>query len=221
MESCYAIATCSGGTCESIYTGLIISLTIPGVWVASYYCFGCSNDRLNIEGVGSSDHVITTSLYYQGHSVSSRTTSYSGIERCICPIYIIDISCCCIIFTIVVCLDCISCTNYIWHLTRSQYWCCSWYSSQDCIGHYLWSNNWSDNIGIDRIQSRRNYYGVVPCLGWRNQRRDDMLLSCDKIYILSTITNILWNSIALNHMNWCWYHCQFKNSYTITTIFSL
>ena len=86
MESSNAIATINCFTHIGMDTCFSIYRVIPEIRITSFYGIGCTNDRLNIEGVGSSDQVITTSLYHQRHSVGSSATCNRGVERSVCPV---------------------------------------------------------------------------------------------------------------------------------------
>ena len=109
-------------------------------------------------------------------------------------------------------------TCYIHHSTSLQHWHRSWNSSQNSIGHHLWGYNRSNNIGIDRIQCWIYHYGITPCLGRRNQRRDNMFFLCNRIHITRTVANILCDGIMINFSNRCWNYGQMQLFDCITTI---
>ena len=203
-----------------IDTSLSIWLTIyrPQVRVTRTDCHAvhrtCSN-RLYIEYVSSSNHVIATRFYHQCHSVSISTTLNSSI--CVGPINIINICYRLRIIAIVVSGDCVNSTCHIRKSTLCQCWSCT-YCFQNSIRHYFWSNDRSNNKGVDWIQCCSYIYSIIPCLSWRNQRRNDMLFLSNWINIACTITNVLRNSITFNLINWCWDYGQLQDSDTITTI---
>ena len=155
-------------------------------------------DRLNIESVGSSDHIITTSLYHQGHSVGSSATRNNIIERSIGPIDVIDISDCFRVIAIVVSHDSCNSTSHIRNKSLCQDWCSARDSSKHFIGHHLRSHNRSDHVGIHRILTLRNGYRIIPSFSRRNQGRDDVLLVCNRIYIFCTIARVIINSLLVN-----------------------
>ena len=144
--------------------------------------------------------IVTTSFNHQCHCVGSCTTCYYCIERSNGPIYIIHISNCIIVITLVVSLDSINCTYYVRKLTDFQHWHRSWNSSQNRIGHHLRSYDWSNNIGIDRIQGWIYHYCIAPCLSRRNEWRDNVLLTCDRINILCTVTHKISDGLGLYYM---------------------
>ena len=113
MEGSYTIATINCFTHIGMDTCFSIYRVIPEIRVTGFYDIGCTNDRLNIEGVDSSDHVITTSLHYQCHIVSSSATRNNGIERRLSPIDRIYVCNRLIVFALIVSLDSIKCTSYI------------------------------------------------------------------------------------------------------------
>ena len=113
MEGSYTIATINCFTHIGMDTCFSIYRVIPEIRVTGFYDIGCTNDRLNIEGVDSSDHVVTTSLYNQCHSVGSSATCNRGVERSLSPIDRIYVCNRLIVFALIVSLDSIKCTNYI------------------------------------------------------------------------------------------------------------
>ena len=165
--------------------------------------------------MSSSNHVIATRFYHQCHSVSISTTLNSSI--CVGPINIINICYRLRIIAIVVSGDCVNSTCHIRKSTLCQCWSCT-YCFQNSIRHYFWSNDRSNNKGVDWIQCCSYIYSIIPYLSWRNQRRNDMLFLSNWINIACTITNVLRNSITFNLINWCWDYGQLQDSDTITTI---
>ena len=93
----------------------------------------------------------------------------------------------CVIHIIVV-LDCLQSTGYIYFLACLQYWCCTWDCSQHFCSHYYRSNDRSNNIIIDS-NSCFGFSSYRPCQQcWINQRRNNMFLTCN-IYILCAVTD--------------------------------
>ena len=113
MEGSYTIATINCFTHIGMDTCFSIYRVIPEIRVTGFYGIGCTNDRLNLEGMGSSNLVVTTSLYHQGHSVGSNATFNRGIERSLSPIDRIYVCNRLIVFALIVSLDSIKCTSYI------------------------------------------------------------------------------------------------------------
>ena len=112
VEGSYTITTINCFTHIGMDTCFSIYRVIPEIRITSFYGIGCTYDRLNIEGVGSSDQVITTSLYHQRHSVGS-SAARNSIERSLSPIDRIYVCNRLIVFALIVSLDSIKCTSYI------------------------------------------------------------------------------------------------------------
>ena len=167
--------------------------------------------------MSSSDLVVTTSLNYQCHGVGSSATRNNGIERRLCPIDRIYVCNRLAIFTCIIHLDCFDSSIHLRQCTLCQYRS-SRNRGQCSVGHHLRSDDRSNNIGIDRIQCRTYLYGITPCLGRRNQRRDNMFFLCNRIHITRTVANILCDGIMINFSNRCWNYGQMQLFDCITTI---
>ena len=150
MEGSYTIATINCFTHIGMDTCFSIYRVIPEIRVTGFYEIGCTNDRLNIEGVGSSDHVITTSLNYQCHGVGSSVARNNGIERSLSPIDRIYVCNRLAIFTCIIHLDCFDSSIHLRQCTLCQYRSHG-DACQRRVCHHLRCYNRSNLIGVHNI----------------------------------------------------------------------
>ena len=149
-------ATSCIGNLHWVATSLRQLLSIPfiGLTLADSSGLSCLNNIYwsNVKCQFYSPFELTTRSNGEQHCVRLSLACQCSISTS-CPNYSFNISNCLCILRIIVVLDSLYSTCYIYFLTCYQYRHCTWDSSQQLCCHFSRSNDWSNYIVVNCICS--------------------------------------------------------------------